>query len=100
MSFFFEAVVGRGRRDVTAVLVYAARLAPLLQRGDERVLRQVFRDADVTDDARQAGDEPGGFDPPDRIDGVSSPLVRHPSSAGFRLPDRDPRARCALPGTP
>jgi hypothetical protein len=43
----------------------------LLERRDQRVLRQIFRDADVPCDARQTRDESGGFDPPDRIDGFS-----------------------------
>ena len=35
-----------------------ARLRPLLERGDERVLREVLGQADVAHDPREAGDEP------------------------------------------
>jgi len=42
----------------------------LLERGNERVLRQLLGQADVADDPRQAGDQPGGLDSPDRVDGT------------------------------
>jgi hypothetical protein len=41
---------------------------PLLERGNEGVLGQLFSRADVTDEASQPGDEPGRLDPPDRFD--------------------------------
>src|SRR5947207_418823 len=55
----------RRRHEPRARIVRDARLGPLLERGDERILREVFRDADVADDARQTGDESGGLDPAD-----------------------------------
>jgi hypothetical protein len=39
-----------------------------IERRDKRVLRKVFGQPDVAHDAGQAGDQPGGFDPPDRVD--------------------------------
>ena len=42
-----------------ARVVRDARLRPLLERGDERVLREILGQADVAHDAREAGDEPG-----------------------------------------
>ena len=41
---------------------------PALERRDQRVLRQVLGQPDVADQPRQAGDEAGGLDPPDRLD--------------------------------
>jgi hypothetical protein len=41
---------------------------PLLERGDEGVLRELLCSPDVADDASQPGDEPGRLDPPDRFD--------------------------------
>jgi len=67
------AMFGR-RHEPGAGIVRHSGLGPLLQRGDQRVLRQVFCDADITDHPCQTSDESGGFDPPDRIDGVSSLL--------------------------
>ena len=42
----------RRRHEPRARIVRHARLGPLLEGRDERVLRQVFRDPDVADDAR------------------------------------------------
>ncbi len=55
---------------------------PLLERGDQRVVRQVFGDADVADHARQAGDDLRGFDTPDRFNGSMDVGCghRHPSN--------------------
>jgi hypothetical protein len=41
---------------------------PLLERGDQRVLRQLLGEADVAHDPGEPGDQPGRLDPPDRID--------------------------------
>ena len=41
---------------------------PLLQRGHERVVRQIFGKADVAHDSRKACDDLRRFDAPDRID--------------------------------
>ena len=43
---------------------------PLLERGDQRVLRQLFGEADVAHHAGEAGDELRLLDPPDRVDGA------------------------------
>ena len=58
----------RGGHEPGARVVRDARLRPLLERGDQRVLRELFGQADVAHDPRQAGDEPGRLDPPDRVD--------------------------------
>ena len=49
---------------------------PALQRGDQRVLRQVLGEADVAHHPRQAGDQAGRLDPPDRLD---RPVGRGPA---------------------
>ena len=64
-----DRLVLGGAHEPGARVVRHARLRPLLQGGDERILREVLGKADVADDAREAGDQPGGLDPPDRVDG-------------------------------
>ena len=53
-----RAMLRRGH-EPGAWIVRDARLRPLLERGDERVLRELLGQADVAHDAREAGDEPG-----------------------------------------
>src|SRR5262245_55860116 len=78
-----RAMLGGGHQP-RARIVGDARLRPALQRGDERVLRQFLGEADVTHDACEAGDQPWGFDPPDRVDGAMCFGGRH----GSRLEHR------------
>src|SRR5438445_8485467 len=59
------------RFDVCAPLVDA------LERGDERILRQVLGQADVAGDPGEPGDQPGGLDAPHRVDCAMSVGVRH-----------------------
>jgi hypothetical protein len=40
----------------------------VLEGGDEGVLREILGRADVAHHPRESGDEPRGFDPPDRVD--------------------------------
>src|SRR5688500_4697165 len=40
-------------------------------------MREVFRDADIAHDAREPGDQPGGFNSPDRLDGSMRIGSRH-----------------------
>ncbi len=51
-----------------ARIVWDAGLGPLLQRGDQSVLRELLGEADVSHDACETGDHPGRLDPPDRVD--------------------------------
>ena len=67
----------RSGHEPGARIVGYARLRPLLKRGDESVLGEVLGEADIADDAGQAGDEPGGFDPPDCIDCAMGIGSRH-----------------------
>ena len=48
-----RAALGRGHQP-RARIVGHARRRPLLERGDERVLREILGEADVADDARRA----------------------------------------------
>ena len=67
---------------------------PLLERGDERVLRQLLGEADVAHHAREAGDELRLLDAPDRVDGVMCIGSRH----GYRyqhLQSAGASCRCA-----
>src|SRR5262249_34847783 len=57
-----------GGQEPGARIVRDARLGPLLEGGDQGILREVFGQAYVAHDPRQAGDESRCLDPPDRID--------------------------------
>ena len=59
----------RGHQPRARIARHAGR-RPLLQRGDQSILRQFLGQADIAHDARQAGDQPGRFDPPDGVDGL------------------------------
>ncbi len=50
-------------------------LRPLLQRHDQRILRQLLRQPNVAQHARQAGDELRRFHAPDRIDRAQHPVT-------------------------
>jgi hypothetical protein len=65
-------------------IVRDPRLRPPLERCQERVLRQILRDADVAHDPREAGDQPGRLDPPDRIDRAMCIRSRHGIQLGRR----------------
>ncbi len=95
----------RHRHQPRARVVRYAGLRPLLQCRDERVLRELLREADVAGHAGQARDEPGRLHPPD---GVHRPVDlgrRHVAETtaarpghGRRHPDRrsgPPRGRAA-----
>lgn len=56
------------------------RAGPVLQRGEQGVLRRLLGQTEVTGDARQASDQATGLDPPHRLD-------RSPGRSGG-LPDR------------
>jgi hypothetical protein len=60
-----------------ARIVRDARLWPLLERGDESVLREFLGNTDITDDPRETGDDSGRFNPPDRVDGAMCIGSRH-----------------------
>jgi len=58
----------RGCHEPGAGVIRHARLGPLLEGRDECVLREILGEPDIAHDPCQAGDEPGGFDSPDRVD--------------------------------
>src|SRR5439155_14817282 len=62
-----RAVLGRAHEPGARTLRHTL-CGPLFERGDKGVLRELLSRPDVTDDASQPGDEPGGLDPPDRFD--------------------------------
>jgi hypothetical protein len=45
-------------------------LRPLFEGSQERLLSEVFGQADVTSEARESGDDAGGLDAPDGFDGA------------------------------
>ena len=62
-----RAVLGGGHQP-RARLVRNARLRPLLERGDQRVLRELLGQTDVAHDPGEPGDQLRLLDPPDRVD--------------------------------
>jgi hypothetical protein len=54
-----DGAVFRGSHEPGARVLRDARFGPLLQRGDESVLSQFLRHADVAHDSREAGYEFG-----------------------------------------
>src|SRR5260370_22311819 len=67
----------RGGHEPGAWVVWDARLWPLFEGRDESVLRELLGKANVAHDAREAGDDPGGLNPPDCIDGAMGIGRRH-----------------------
>src|ERR1700690_1622476 len=63
------AMLGGGHEPGAGVVRYAG-LGPLLKGRDQGVLREIFGEADIAHDSREAGDETWRFDPPDRVDGA------------------------------
>ncbi len=49
-------------------LVRDSRFRPLFERGNEGVVREVLGETDIAHDPGETGDEPGPFDPKDRVD--------------------------------
>src|SRR2546421_10092540 len=71
-----RAVLRRGH-EPGAWVVRDARLGPLFERGDESVLRELLGKADVAHNAREAGDDSGRLNPPDRVDRAMRVSSRH-----------------------
>ena len=67
----------RGGHEPRPRVVGDARLGPPLEGDHQRLLREVLGEADVADEAREAGDEPRRFDTPDRVDGAMGVGSRH-----------------------
>ncbi len=63
----YRAMLCRGH-EPRARIVRNTRPRPLLERGDQSVLRQVFGNPDITHYPCQSGDEPRRLDPPDCVD--------------------------------
>ena len=63
------AMLGRGH-EPGARIVRDAGVWPLFEGGDEGVLGEFFGNADVADDAGESGDDAGGLDTPDSVDGA------------------------------
>src|SRR5229473_7005353 len=57
----------RGSHEPGARVVRDARLRPLLERGNESVLCEFLGKTDIAHNPRETGDDPGGLDPPDRV---------------------------------
>jgi hypothetical protein len=82
-----RTVLGRCHQPSTAV-ARDARCRPLFERGDQRILCEIFGQTDVAHDAREARDEFCRFDPPngfDRGTGVARQRLRHLILRLFRV---------------
>lgn len=71
-----RAVLRRGHEPGAGVVRDPAR-GPALHRHDQRLLREVLGEPDVAHHAHEAADQPGGFDPPDRLDGLARGAAAH-----------------------
>ena len=90
-------VLGRAH-EPGARVVRDARLRPLLESGNERLLRQVLGDTDVAHDPRQAGDQTRRLDPPNGIDRTVDIARRHADRrrrAGYWLASTCARSRAS-----
>src|SRR6267378_1740412 len=67
----------RGGHQPGARVVRNSRFRPLLERGDESVLRQLLGMVDVTYDPRETRDDPGGLNPPDCVNRAMCIGSRH-----------------------
>ena len=87
-----DAAALRRRHEPRARLLRDARFGPALERCDERLLREVLRQSDVPNQARESRDERGRFDPPDRLDGamdVGSPQGGEDDTLAAEAPKPD-----------
>ena len=69
---------------------------PLLERRDQRVVREVLGEADVADHADESGDQAGRFDAPDRVDCLMRVRARHASIVTSARPARQDGCRPLL----
>ena len=65
-----DGAVLRRRHQPGAGIVGHAGLRPALQRRHQRILGQFLGEPDIAHHARQAGDQPRRFDPPEGVDGL------------------------------
>ena len=70
-----RAVLGSGHQPGDGVVGHAVAW-PMFERGDQRVLRQLFGQTHVVHDARDAADDLGRLEAPDGIDALTNGL-RH-----------------------
>ena len=70
------AMLGGGHQPRAGV-VRNARCGPLLQRGHERIVREIFGKPHIAHHAREGRNDFRGFDAPDRVDGAMGVGSRH-----------------------
>jgi len=66
-----------GSHQPRAGIVGNARFGSLLESGDQSLLCEVFGETDIAHHAREAGNQLGRFDSPDRVDGAVCVGNRH-----------------------
>src|ERR1700674_699965 len=67
----------RGGHQPGARVVRYARRRPLLKGSNESILCKLLGETDVTHDPRETRNDPGGLDPPDRVDRTMCIGSRH-----------------------
>src|SRR5260370_31563748 len=72
-----DRAVLRSSHEPRARIVRDARLRPLVERGEESVLRKFLGHTDVAHNPGEAGNDSGRLDSPDRIDGLMCVGSRH-----------------------
>ena len=70
------AMFGSGHKP-GARIVRQTRFRPLLERGNEGVLGEFFSQTHISDHPGKPRDDPGRFDPPERVDGAMNIGSRH-----------------------
>jgi hypothetical protein len=58
-----------GRHQPGAGITRYSSFRPLFERGNQRILRQLLGRADIANDPRQTGNQPGRLDSPDGVNG-------------------------------
>ena len=80
-----------GGHEPRAGIIGDAALGPAFERGDEGVLREIFGETDVADDARECGDKARGLDAPDGVDGAVDVVAELARAGGLhQLPMTPP----------
>ena len=79
-----NGAVFRYRHQPRAWTIRDASHWPTLQRRNERLLREVLGEANVTNKANETTDQPRGLDAPDRLDRLARGGLRHCLTAARR----------------
>ena len=71
------------RHELGTWILWHARLRPLFERGNQSVLSKILGESDITDNQRNARNDPCGLNPPGRLDSSMSIGFAHSSHHKF-----------------